>query len=308
METTSVRQHVTKAVFPAAGLGTRFLPATKAIPKEMLPIVDKPLIQYAVEEVFLSGIRDVCIVTGRGKTTIEDHFDVSFELEQLLQERGQSGLLQSLRMISETVDVSYIRQRKALGLGHAVLKARGHVGQEPFAVVLPDDLIESQVPCTKQLLDVFDKFQMAVVALMEVPRQSVGSYGIVESVSMGDDGDGLVRVVDLVEKPSPADAPSTLAVVGRYILTPEIFPVLETTRAGHGHEIQLTDALRTVAQNGRLLGCRFSGKRYDAGDKLGYLVANVELALGREEFGADLAARLAGILRTYMDSFASSLR
>lgn len=286
-------QRVRKAVFPAAGLGTRFLPATKAMPKEMLPLVDKPLIQYAVEEVVLSGIHEICIVTGRGKAAIEDHFDVSFELEHLLQFRHQDALLNTVRSISQLIDVSYVRQKEALGLGHAVLRAHSQVRDEPFVVVLSDDVIDSRTPCTRQLLDVFEAVQSPVIALMEVPRDSVSAYGIVraEPVQGGENG-GLYHITDLVEKPPTDEAPSNLAIIGRYVLTPDIFGVLEKASPGHGKEIQLTDALRVLSKNRAIYGVRFEGKRYDAGDKLGFLIACVEFALQRPELNYRLLSYL----------------
>lgn len=277
---------VRKAVLPAAGLGTRFLPVTKAIPKEMLPLVDKPLIQYAVEEVVHSGIREICIVTGRGKTAIEDHFDVSFELECLLESRHQEELLHAVRAISDLIDISYVRQQEALGLGHAVLRARSQVGSEPFVVVLSDDVIDSVVPCTKQLLNVYERFHTPVIALMDVPRAAVSAYGIVSAEPVGSpQSDGLYRITELTEKPAVDQAPSTLAIIGRYVLTSDIFRALEQVSPGHGAEIQLTDALRILAREHEIYGYRFAGKRYDAGDKLGFLIANFEFALRREGLG-----------------------
>jgi UTP--glucose-1-phosphate uridylyltransferase len=277
---------VRKAVLPAAGLGTRFLPATKAMPKEMLPLVDKPLIQYAVEEVVHSGIREICIVTGRGKTAIEDHFDVSFELECLLESRHQEELLHEVRAISDLIDISYVRQKEVLGLGHAVLRTRSQVGNEPFVVVLSDDVIDSVVPCTKQLLNVYERCHTPVIALMEVPRASVSSYGIVSAEPVGSpQSKGLYRITELTEKPPVDQAPSNLAIIGRYVLTSDIFRALEQVSPGHGAEIQLTDALRILAQEHEIYGYCFAGKRYDAGDKLGFLVANFEFALRREGLG-----------------------
>jgi len=289
---------VRKAVFPAAGLGTRFLPATKAMPKEMLPVVDKPLIQYAVEEVVRSGIHEICIVTGRGKAAIEDHFDVSVELEQLLESRRQCDLLHMVRSIADLIDISYIRQKEALGLGHAVLRARNQVGNEPFVVVLSDDVIRSEVPCTRQLLDVFERVKAPVVALMEVPIESVSAYGVVSAEPVGPTCNGLYRILDLVEKPRAEHAPSNLAIIGRYVLTPSIFGALAQVAPGHGTEIQLTDGLRTLANQQEIYGLRFSGTRYDAGDKLGLLIANIEFALRREELGDRLRTYLTGLLTT----------
>src|ERR1039457_2269172 len=287
---------VRKAVFPAGGLGTRFLPATKAMPKEMLPLVDKPLIQYAVEEVVQSGIHEICIVTGRGKTAIEVHFDVSCELERLLESRCQTDVLHMVRAISDLIDISYVRQKEALGLGHAVLCARKQVGNEPFVVVLSDDVICAKVPCTKQLLDVFDRLQAPVVALMEVPKESVSSYGVVSAEPVGPPSDGLYRILDLIEKPRIGQAPSNLAIIGRYVLTPNIFIALDQLSPGHGAEIQLTDALRILSSDQEIYGFRFSGKRYDAGDKLGLLIANVEFALGREDLGVRFLSYLRELL------------
>jgi UTP--glucose-1-phosphate uridylyltransferase len=285
---------VRKAVFPAAGLGTRFLPATKAQPKEMLPLVDKPLIQYGVEEAVRSGIRNILIVTGRGKTAIEDHFDVSFELEHLLQTRNRPDLLAAVRQISDMIEVAYVRQREALGLGHAVLRAREIVGKEPFAVVLADDVIEADPPALRQLLDVWERFQAPVLALLEVPPENIPSYGIVAAEPLEYDGtrDRLFRIHNLVEKPRRQDAPSNLAIIGRYVLTPEIFPAIEEAGPGALGEIQLTDGLRRLLESSPLYGYRFHGTRYDAGDKLGFLIATVEFALRREDLGAPFRAWL----------------
>ncbi len=278
---------VRKAVFPAAGLGTRFLPATKAQPKEMLPLVDKPLIQYGVEEAVRSGIRQIVIITGRGKTAIEDHFDVSFELEHLLESRKRYDLLAAVRGLSDMIEVAYVRQREALGLGHAVLRAREIVGGEPFAVVLSDDVIDADTPALRQLLDVWERFQAPVLALMEVPPESIPSYGIVAAEPVEYEGtrDRLYRIRDLVEKPRREEAPSKLAIIGRYVLTPEIFPAIEQAGPGALGEIQLTDGLKRLLDSGPLYGYRFQGTRYDAGDKLGFLVATVEFALRREDLG-----------------------
>ncbi len=278
---------VHKAVFPAAGLGTRFLPATKAQPKEMLPLVDKPLIQYGVEEAIASGLRSMIIVTGRGKSAIEDHFDVSFELEQLLESRGKSDLLAAVRNVSDMIDVAYTRQKEALGLGHAVLRAKELVGQEPFAVVLSDDVIDSARPCLRQLLDIYEYSGASVVALMEVPREKVEAYGIVDAEAVDYNGsrDRLFRIRTMVEKPRPAEAPSSLAIIGRYVLTPEIFPAIESIEPGAGGEIQLTDGLKHMLRERPVYGYRFEGTRYDAGDKLGFLKATVEFALRRPDLG-----------------------
>jgi UTP--glucose-1-phosphate uridylyltransferase len=282
---------VRKAVFPAAGLGTRFLPATKAMPKEMLPLVDKPLIQYGIEESIASGLNQIVIITGRGKAAIEDHFDVSFELENLLEKRGKLDILAELRAISDMIDVAYVRQKEALGLGHAVLRAKELVGPEPFAVVLSDDVIKSEVPCLQQLIRVYEYFGASVLALMEVPHDHIGAYGVVDAEPAelnGADGDGrLFRIRGLVEKPKPDDAPSNLAIVGRYILTPEIFGALEATQPGRGGEIQLTDGLTKLLESRPIYGYRFEGTRHDAGDKLGFLKATVAFALDREDLGAE---------------------
>jgi UTP--glucose-1-phosphate uridylyltransferase len=285
---------VRKAVFPAAGLGTRFLPATKAMPKEMLPLVDKPLIQYGIEEAIASGIHNIVIVTGRGKTAIEDHFDVSFELEHLLESRNRHDTLAAVRAISDMIDVAYVRQKEALGLGHAVLRARDLVGPEPFAVVLSDDVIDAPVPCLKQLIRVYEFYGAPVLALMEVPREQIAAYGVVAAEPCPEEGfDGQVfRIHDLVEKPSPADAPSNLAIIGRYILTPEIFGAIEATPPGRNSEIQLTDALRNLLKTRPIYGVKFAGKRFDAGDKLGFLQATVEFALKRPDLGEAFRAWL----------------
>jgi len=276
---------IRKAVFPAAGLGTRFLPATKAQPKEMLPLVDKPIIQYAVEEAVNSGLENLVIITGRGKNAIEDHFDVSYELEKILEERGKSGLLKLVRAVSEMVHIAYVRQKEALGLGHAILVARNFVSEEPFAVLLGDDVIEADVPCIRQMMDIYDRYQTSIVALMEVPPEETSRYGIVKARSLPE-GDGrLFEVIDMVEKPPQGEAPSNLAIIGRYILTPDIFEALGNTQRGAGGELQLTDGLRNMLGTQRILAYKFQGKRYDAGDKLGFLQATVEFALKNDEVG-----------------------
>jgi UTP--glucose-1-phosphate uridylyltransferase len=278
---------VRKAVFPAAGLGTRFLPATKAMPKEMLPLVDKPLIQYGVEEAIHSGISNMIIVTGRGKTAIEDHFDVSFELEHLLESRHKRDLLALVREVSDMIDVSYIRQKEALGLGHAVLRARELVGPEPFATVLSDDVIDAEIPCLRQLLDIYEFFSAPVLAVMEVPNESLSSYGVVDADPISHNGskDRLFRIRDMVEKPKASEAPSNLAIIGRYVLTPEIFECLAHVEPGSGGEIQLTDGLKLLLRSRPVYAYRFEGTRYDAGDKLGFLKATVEFALRRHDLG-----------------------
>ncbi|MGH9674723.1 MAG: UTP--glucose-1-phosphate uridylyltransferase GalU [Bryobacteraceae bacterium] len=288
---------VRKAVFPAAGLGTRFLPATKAQPKEMLPLVDKPLIQYGVEEAVQSGVSNIIIVTGRGKSAIEDHFDVSFELEHLLELRKKKDLLNVVRGVSDRMNVAYTRQKEALGLGHAVLRARELVGKEPFGVVLSDDVIDAETPCLRQLLEIYDFFGASVLALMEVPKENISAYGVVDAEEVSHNGarDRLYRIRNLVEKPKAEDAPSNLAIIGRYVLTPEIFDSIEATGPGAGGEIQLTDGLKHLLRNRPIYGLRFEGKRYDAGDKLGFLQATVEFALRRADLGAQFRQYLKGI-------------
>jgi UTP--glucose-1-phosphate uridylyltransferase len=285
---------VRKAVFPAAGLGTRFLPATKAMPKEMLPLVDKPLIQYGVEEAIHSGIQNIIIVTGRGKTAIEDHFDVSFELEHLLESRNKKDLLATVRQVSDLINVAYVRQKEALGLGHAVLRARELVGDEPFAVILSDDIIDAEVPALRQMLDVYEFYGAPVVALMEVPRENISAYGVVDAELIQDSNGGgrLYRIRNLVEKPKAEDAPSNLAIIGRYVLTPEVFNSLEAIEPGSGGELQLTDGLKHMLRSRPIYGYRFDGTRYDAGDKQGFLRATVEFALKRHDLGGDFRAYL----------------
>ena len=277
-------QRVRKAVFPAAGLGTRFLPATKASPKEMLPLVDKPLIQYVVEEAVASGIDSVIIVTGRGKSAIEDHFDVSFELEALLRERGKEDDLRLVREITDMVRVSYVRQREALGLGHAILQARDLVGDEPFAVMLSDDIIDSKTPALKQLLDVYEKYDAPVLATMEVEGEAISRFGALDVEEVAD---GVYRIKDMVEKPLLANAPSNLAIIGRYVLTPDIFDEIENTTPGAIGEIQITDAMRGLLKKRDFYAVRFEGTRYDAGDKLGFLIATVELGLKHGELAPE---------------------
>lgn len=277
-------QRVRKAVFPAAGLGTRFLPATKASPKEMLPLVDKPLIQYVVEEAVASGIECVIIVTGRGKAAIEDHFDISYELEKLLEERGKTAELKATRAISEMAQVSYIRQREALGLGHAVLQARDLVGDEPFAVMLSDDIIDSETPALKQLLDVYEKYDAPVVAVFDVEGEAISRFGVIDGEEVEA---GVYEIKDMVEKPAFAEAPSNLAIIGRYVLTPDIFAELENTRPGAIGEIQITDAMRSLLKKRPFYAVRFEGTRYDAGDKLGFLIATVQFALKHAELAPE---------------------
>ncbi|HLE40289.1 MAG TPA: UTP--glucose-1-phosphate uridylyltransferase GalU [Nitrospirota bacterium] len=282
-------KEITKAVFPAAGLGTRFLPATKASPKEMLALVDKPLIQYVVEEAVSSGIEEVVMITGRGKRAIEDHFDVAFELEEDLKSKGKHELLSEVQRIADLVTFCYIRQKKALGLGHAVLTAKRVVGNEPFAVLLGDDIIDSGVPVLRQMMDVHKKYPATILAIQEVPRSETQQYGIVDAKKVED---GVYLVNDLVEKPSPAAAPSSLAIIGRYILAPEIFTALEQTKPGKGGEIQLTDGLKLLMEKQPIYAYKFQGVRYDAGDKLGFLKATVEFGLKNGEFGDAFRAYL----------------
>jgi UTP--glucose-1-phosphate uridylyltransferase len=278
---------ISKAVFPAAGLGTRFLPATKAQPKEMLPLVDKPLIQYVIEEAVNAGIRNITIVTGRGKNAIEDHFDVSYELERVLEERGKKDLLNEMRQISSMINVSYVRQKEALGLGHAILMSRDAIGIEPFAVMLGDDIIDSAVPCMKQMMDLFEKLQASIIAACEVPHSEIHHYGVIRGTPIEGFNGRVFRVQDVVEKPPAAEAPSNLAIIGRYILTPEIFGILEKTRTGRGGEIQLTDGIRILLEQQPVYAYMFEGTRYDAGDKLGFLKATVEFALRRTDLGKE---------------------
>ena len=270
------------AVFPAAGLGTRFLPATKAQPKEMLPLVDRPLVQYVVEEAKAAGIERIVIVTGRGKNAIEDHFDTSFELEKLLEDRGKEDLLAIVREISDMIPLAYVRQKQALGLGHAILQAKDLVGNQPFAVMLGDDIVDSVEPCIGQMMRLFEERGNPVIAVQEVPREETRQYGIVAGVK---ENGRVVRISGMVEKPSPEKAPSNLAIIGRYILPPEIFEILEETRSDAGGEIQLTSGLATLLDRRPIDGYLFEGTRYDAGDKLGFLKATVEFALKRKDLG-----------------------
>ena len=271
---------IKKAVIPVAGLGTRFLPATKAQPKEMLPIVDKPVIQYIVEEAVKAGIRQIIFVTGRHKRAIEDHFDRNLELERALEEKGKEELLKIVREISELADFIYIRQKEPLGLGHAILTAEPAVGEEPFAVFLGDDVMVSEPPAIKQLMEVFEKFRCSVLGLEEVPKEDVRKYGIAGGKEIEK---GVIKVDSLVEKPAPEEAPSNLAIAGRYILTPKIFEMLKRTKPGKGGEIQLTDAIAMLTQREAVYGRIMEGKRYDTGSKLGFLEATVDFALSRSD-------------------------
>ena len=282
---------IRKAVFPAAGLGTRFLPATKAQPKEMLPLVDKPIIQYGVEEAVASGIDNIILVTGRGKNAIEDHFDVSVELETFLEARGKKEQLDEIRKISNLINFSYVRQGEPLGLGHAVLVTKALVGDEPFAVILGDDVIDAEPPAIRQMIDVFDEVGGPVLAIERVPRQTVSSYGIIDAEEIKP---GIYQIRDLVEKPPVDEAPSDLAIIGRYVLTPDIFPALERIGKDRTGEIQLTNGLRQLLKNRPIYGCRIDGVRHDTGNKLGFLKAVVYFALRRP----DLADQFREYLRT----------
>jgi UTP--glucose-1-phosphate uridylyltransferase len=284
------------AVFPAAGLGTRFLPATKAQPKEMLPLVDRPLIQYVVEEARDAGIQRIVIVTGRGKNAIEDHFDTAPELEAMLEERGKKDLLGEIREVSELMPIAYVRQKQALGLGHAVLQARDLVGRESFAVMLGDDIVDADEPCIGQMMRLYEERGNPVIALQEVPKAETRQYGIVAGKRAGDPKrDRVVEISDMVEKPPPDKAPSNLAIIGRYLLPPEIFDILDETRSDVGGEIQLTSALKTLLGRRPIDGYLFEGRRYDAGDKLGFLKATVEFALKREDLGGPFQEYLKGL-------------
>ena len=285
---------VRKAVIPAAGLGTRFLPATKSSPKEMLPVVDKPAIQYVVEEALRAGIHDMLIVTGRGKRTIEDHFDRSFELEFYLQQKGKDDLLEQLRSVGEGAVIHYIRQRDPLGLGNAVAVAEPHVGGQPFAVLLGDDIMAESNPLLQQMLRVHERYGRSVIAVQEVSRTDISLYGAIRPEFVEDN---LARVQAIVEKPTPADAPSNLAAIGRYVLTPEIFDALRDTKPGVGGEVQLTDALNRLAQEQAVYAYVFEGGRFDIGNKLDYLKATVELAADREDVGEEFRAFLADFVQ-----------
>jgi UTP--glucose-1-phosphate uridylyltransferase len=283
---------IRKAVFPAAGLGTRFLPATKAQPKEMLPLVDKPIIQYGVEEAVASGVDNIILVTGRGKNAIEDHFDVSVELETFLETRGKKDLLAEIRKISNLINFSYVRQGEPLGLGHAVLVTRNLVGDEPFAVILGDDVIDAQPPALRQMIDVFEELNGPVLAIERVPREHVSAYGVIDAEEIRP---GVFRIRDLVEKPARDEAPSDLAIIGRYILTPDIFPALEATAKDRSGEIQLTNGLRRLLKDRPIYGCLIDGVRHDTGNKLGFLKAVVYFALRRPDLSEDFREYLRSI-------------
>ncbi len=282
---------IRKAVFPAAGLGTRFLPATKASPKEMLPLVDKPLIQYSIEEAIASGIESILIITGRDKAAIENHFDISFELEQLLLEKGKKDVFEQVRAISDIAKISYTRQKQALGLGHAILQAKDFVGDEPFAALLADDLIDSEKPALQQMVEVFEKYQSPVIATMQVAGEAISRFGVIDAEEVAPD---VFKINDMVEKPAFKDAPSDLAIIGRYIFTPDIFDAIDKTKPGAGGEIQITDAMRLLLKDRPFYAVKLDGVRHDAGDKLGFLIATVEFALKRKDLGGDF--------RTYLKS------
>ena len=280
---------VRKGVFPAAGLGTRFLPVTKAQPKEMLPLVDKPTIQYVVEEAVASGLNELIIVTGRGKRAIEDHFDAAFELEYYLNDRGKMEELAQIKTLSDLASVCYVRQKEPLGLGHAILCARPLVGDEPFAVFLGDDIITASVPCMRQLLDVFERQQGPVIAVERVPRERIHQYGVIAARPLGD---RVYEITDLVEKPRAEEAPSDLAIIGRYVLTPDLFPILQETAPDSRGEIQLTNGLRVLRGRRPIYAVEFEGKRHDTGEKLGFLKATVEFALARPDLADEFRAYL----------------
>ncbi|WP_243293026.1 UTP--glucose-1-phosphate uridylyltransferase GalU [Bacillus sp. FJAT-47783] len=290
-------KRVRKAIIPAAGLGTRFLPATKAQPKEMLPIVDKPTIQYIIEEAVASGIEDIIIVTGRGKRAIEDHFDKSYELEETLAKKGKIEQLKEMHSITNLANIHYIRQKEPLGLGHAIACASRFIGDEPFAVLLGDDIVHSpENPCLKQLIDVYDRYNSSVIGVQQVPDQDVSKYGVI-SIQNGQMDDGVFHVDNLVEKPKLEEAPSNYAIMGRYILRPEIFEILETQAPGAGGEIQLTDAIKQLNEKQMVVAYEFEGERHDVGDKFGFIKATVEFALERE----DLRENVLGYLESVLD-------
>ena len=274
-----------KVVIPAAGLGIRFLPATKAQPKEMLPVVDKPAIQYVVEEAVASGMTDIIIITGRGKRAIEDHFDKSYELEHKLRESGNSDALSEVQRIASMADIFYIRQKEQLGLGHAILCAKKHIGNEPFAVMLGDDIVVNERPCIGQLVEAFDQVDASVVGVEQVPKSRIHRYGVIKGKRSRDD---LYKIEDLVEKPSPEEAPSDLAIIGRYVFKPEIFSFLEKTGPGKGGEIQLTDAMRLMCRRSALYGLKFKGRRFDIGSKADWVKATIVLSMEREDLADEL--------------------
>ncbi len=279
-----MKQKIRKAVFPAAGLGTRFLPATKASPKEMLPLVDKPLIQYVAEEAVASGVESILIVTGRDKSPIENHFDISFEMEEVLKSRGKTEMFEMIRAVSEIARVSYTRQKQALGLGHAIYQGKDFVGDEPFAVLLADDIVDAKKPALKQMVEVFEKYQAPVIATMQVEGKAISRFGVIDAEEIEPN---VFKIRDMVEKPSLEEAPSDLAIIGRYIFTPDIFTAIENTTPGSGGEIQITDAMRLLLKERPFYAVKLDGVRHDAGDKLGFLIATVEFALKRNDLGDD---------------------
>ncbi|MFI8684664.1 UTP--glucose-1-phosphate uridylyltransferase GalU [Rossellomorea sp. NPDC077527] len=287
---------VRKAIIPAAGLGTRFLPATKAQPKEMLPIVDKPTIQYIVEEAVKSGIEDILIVSGRGKRAIEDHFDKSYELEETLLKKEKYTRLDEIQDISSLANIHYVRQKEPRGLGHAIGCASHFIGNEPFAVLLGDDIVKSETPCLKQLIDVFDKYQSSVLGVQEVPQEDVSKYGVISPLDNRTLDENLVAISSVVEKPKTEDAPSNYAIMGRYVLTPDILPILETLPPGSGNEIQLTDAIKILNETQNVLAYNFSGKRYDVGDKFGFIKATIDFSLRRPDLSDDVRGYLKEIM------------
>lgn len=290
-----MNHRVRKAVFPAGGLGTRFLPATKVIPKEMLALVDKPIIQYGVEEAIASGIEHIIIITGRGKSAMEDHFDLSFELDATLERRGKKELLAVSRGVANMARVSYVRQKEPLGLGHAVLCAKDLVGDEPFAVILPDDVIDADTPCLKQMIDVFAEKGGSVLATMTIDGPAISAYGVLAGAADAANS-RIYNCTGMVEKPKLEDAPSNQAIIGRYVLTPKVFALLEQTKPGAGGEIQLTDGIKALLKEEKVFGYNFLGKRFDAGDKFGMLQATVEYALKRPEFGDKFRTYLKGLI------------
>lgn len=284
-----MNQKIRKAVFPAAGLGTRFLPATKASPKEMLPLVDKPLIQYVAEEAVASGVESILIVTGRDKTPIEDHFDISYELEQLLKQKGKDEVFDQVRSIADIARFSYTRQKEALGLGHAIYQGKDFVGDEPFAVLLADDIVDAEKPALRQMMDVFEKYNAPVIATMQVAGEAISRFGVIDAEEIEPN---VFRIKDMVEKPAFKDAPSDLAIIGRYIFTPDIFPAIEKTEKGAGGEIQITDAMRLLLKERPFYAVKLEGTRHDAGDKLGFLIATVEFALKRPDLAPEFISYL----------------
>ena len=288
-----MRKTVKKAIIPAAGLGTRFLPATKSQPKEMLPIVDKPTLQYIIEEAIESGIEEILIITGRSKKSIEDHFDKSVELELELEQKGKIEMLEMVQKISNMVNIHYIRQKEPKGLGHAIYCAKSFIGDEPFAVLLGDDIVDSEIPCLKQLIDIYDEYKTSVLGVQKVAVEDTNKYGILDVKHIED---RVYKVKDMVEKPNLDEAPSNIAILGRYIITPAIFEILENQKPGKGGEIQLTDALKTLGQQEAIYAYNFEGRRYDVGDKLGFLEATIDFALKRDSLKDGLMEYITNIV------------